>query len=285
MKKQILFLLTWLSCMSFIYAQPTSGFNYQASIRTAAGIPIPRKQVSVRFSVHDVSATGTIVYQEKQTSLITNEAGIMNAVSGKGTPSVGLFSRISWNDGIAKYLPVEVDTCGCPPSSSYVDLGTTQFNSVAYASFAATSGNGLPAGSALGEMMFFNGESWIKLPPGVSGDLMTMCNGVPTWGGCPSKPVVITRPLSSVMGTTFANGGGTVMSDGGATVTVRGVCWSEYSNPTIDHCINKTVNGSGSGGFNSAITGLNSRTTYHVRAYATNSKGTSYGADIIFGTR
>jgi hypothetical protein len=43
-----------------------------------------------------------------------------------------------------------------------------------------------------------------------------------------------------------------------------------------------TVDGTGTGPFESAITGLSPGSTYHVRAYATNSVGTAYGSDLSF---
>jgi len=42
--------------------------------------------------------------------------------------------------------------------------------------------------------------------------------------------------------------------------------------------------GDGTGSFNTAITGLAASTPYHVRAYATNAAGTSYGSDVSFTT-
>ena len=46
----------------------------------------------------------------------------------------------------------------------------------------------------------------------------------------------------------------------------------------------KTIDNAGDGQFVSNISGLNAGTTYHVRAYATNSAGTAYGADMSFTT-
>ena len=69
-------------------------------------------------------------------------------------------------------------------------------------------------------------------------------------------------------------------SDGGASVTARGVCWGTSSNPTTAG--NKTTDGSGTGVFTSSITGLTAGTLYHIRAYASNSVGTAYGDDVQF---
>lgn len=69
----------------------------------------------------------------------------------------------------------------------------------------------------------------------------------------------------------------------GAGCDERGVCWSTSPNPTISG--SHTTNGSGTGSFTSNITGLTENTKYYVRAYATDSKGTSYGAERNFTTK
>ena len=92
-------------------------------------------------------------------------------------------------------------------------------------------------------------------------------------------PVVTTAVISGITQTT-ASGGGNVSSDGGATVTVRGVCWNTTTNPAVTN--SHTSDGAGTGIFTSSITGLVASTNYHVRAYATNNAGTSYGPDVQF---
>ena len=94
-------------------------------------------------------------------------------------------------------------------------------------------------------------------------------------------PEVTTADVSEITDTT-AQCGGTITSDGGATVTARGVCWSKYQTPTIYD--NKTSDGTGESSFTSYITGLTASTTYYVRAYATNSAGTGYGSAMSFTT-
>ena len=97
----------------------------------------------------------------------------------------------------------------------------------------------------------------------------------------PVLPTVTTDDATDITQTT-ATSGGNVVSDGGATVTVRGVCWSTSSNPTTTD--NHTTDGSGIGAFVSYLTGLTPNTFYYVRAYATNSVGTAYGNEITFTT-
>lgn len=95
------------------------------------------------------------------------------------------------------------------------------------------------------------------------------------------KPTLTTTAATSITETT-ATSGGDITSEGGSAVTVRGVCWSTTQNPiaTGSH----TTDGAGTGSFTSSITGLTCGTTYYVRAYATNSAGTTYGTQISFTT-
>ena len=87
----------------------------------------------------------------------------------------------------------------------------------------------------------------------------------------------------SIITTTTATCCGNVIADGGAAVIARGVCWSTSQNPTTAN--SKTTNGTGLGTYTSNITGLSPNTTYYVRAYATNSQGTAYGAQRTFKTQ
>jgi hypothetical protein len=80
-----------------------------------------------------------------------------------------------------------------------------------------------------------------------------------------------------------AKSGGTVSSDGGSGIITRGVVWGTSANPTIS-LTTKTSDGTGVGAFQSAISGLAASTKYFVRAYATNSVGTSYGNELTFNT-
>jgi hypothetical protein len=101
----------------------------------------------------------------------------------------------------------------------------------------------------------------------------------------PTTPTVTTGSVSlSTTDNTVAISGGTVTDEGGASVTVRGICWSSVTGaPTITD--SHTSNGTRSGTFSSTLTGLSSGTTYYIRAYATNAMGTTYGPYISFVTK
>lgn len=96
------------------------------------------------------------------------------------------------------------------------------------------------------------------------------------------KAPVVGTSIISVITTTTASGGGDVITDGGSDIIARGICWSISQNPTVVD--SHTVDGTGLGIFVSSITGLSANTTYYVKAYATNSVGTSYGNEVSFET-
>ena len=73
---------------------------------------------------------------------------------------------------------------------------------------------------------------------------------------------------------------GSIMSDGGATITARGFYWGIDA----DNLENNVVSDGTANDFGANITGLNYSTTYYYKAYATNSVGTSYGEVIQFTT-
>ena len=111
-----------------------------------------------------------------------------------------------------------------------------------------------------------------------------------TTGAVTGVPTVTTSSVSSITETT-ATGGGNITSNGGATITVSGCAWSQSANPTyagggpVSGSTGQTTNGWATGGpWPCSITGLSASTLYHVRAYAQNSVGTSYGSDVTFTT-
>lgn len=66
-------------------------------------------------------------------------------------------------------------------------------------------------------------------------------------------PTVSTNSISSITGTS-AIVSSEVLTDGGATITERGICWSISENPTVNE--NKVTGGSGTGAYQCSITGL-----------------------------
>ncbi len=98
-----------------------------------------------------------------------------------------------------------------------------------------------------------------------------------------TTPTVSTTAVSSITATT-ASSGGNVSSEGGLSVTARGVVWNTTELPTVDNYDGITSDGTGTGSFTSSLTNLLGNTTYYVRAFATNSDGTAYGTQRSFST-
>ena len=95
-------------------------------------------------------------------------------------------------------------------------------------------------------------------------------------------PILTTTDITSI-NQVSAISGGEITSEGSSSVASRGVCWSTSIEPSIT-TDNKTNDGTGIGSFTSSITGLSPKTTYFVRAFATNSSGTGYGIAKSFST-
>jgi hypothetical protein len=92
--------------------------------------------------------------------------------------------------------------------------------------------------------------------------------------------VLETSIVSEVTDST-AFSGGLISSNGGSTITARGVMWdtnAAFISPE------RSSDGTGGGGFSSKLTDLFPNTTYYVRAYAINAAGTAYGNMMKFTT-
>jgi uncharacterized protein (TIGR02145 family) len=98
----------------------------------------------------------------------------------------------------------------------------------------------------------------------------------------PAKLPVVTTSTVTDISTTGAKGGGIITSEGGSPINACGVCWGLTENPSVTGSLTNDTKDAGH--FSSIINGLIPSTVYHVRAYATNSVGTGYGADSTFAT-
>ncbi|MBR4646197.1 MAG: fibrobacter succinogenes major paralogous domain-containing protein, partial [Bacteroidales bacterium] len=144
-------------------------------------------------------------------------------------------------------------------------------------------------GTQTGDIMYWDAATgtWIMMPAGSAGQVLTVENGVPVWANLPDHvtmnlPPTVTTSAPSEVTQASALCGGEVTSDGSVQLTACGVCWSTHHFPTIADA--HTENDLSVSAFTSHVTGLAHHTTYYVRAYATNSIGTTYGAEMTFTT-
>ncbi|GAI95150.1 unnamed protein product, partial [marine sediment metagenome] len=97
-------------------------------------------------------------------------------------------------------------------------------------------------------------------------------------------PTVTTQAVSDIAPVT-ATGHGNITDIGGENCTKRGVCWNKAGNPTVADSKSEETGSFGTGAFTRPMTGLMPGQLYYVRAYAYNSAGYGYGAQVEFTTK
>ncbi|MBQ7697982.1 MAG: DUF1566 domain-containing protein [Paludibacteraceae bacterium] len=103
-----------------------------------------------------------------------------------------------------------------------------------------------------------------------------------TFSSLTGLPQVTTDGVTKISATS-ATCGGSVAANSGYSVLARGICWSDKTaTPTISNEHTEEV--ATTGHFTSLMIGLERNTTYYVRAYAVNEKGTNYGETKTFTT-
>jgi len=94
---------------------------------------------------------------------------------------------------------------------------------------------------------------------------------------------VTTQDVTDIAITT-ATGNGNITDLGTPDPSAYGVCWNTSGTPTISDGVADNGAASSTGAYTVSMTSLSANTTYYVRAYATNTAGTNYGAEVSFTT-
>jgi hypothetical protein len=144
--KQLSLLFILLTMALAGMAQVPQQLNYQGVVRNSVGNAIANQNVRLRLSIRDGASAGPVVYTETRTAT-TNQFGLYNVVIGSAgaTGVVGTIAGVNWALG-TKFLQVELDPTG---GTTFVNIGTSQMQSVAYSLFAASA---LPSGPAGGSL-------------------------------------------------------------------------------------------------------------------------------------
>ncbi len=154
--KLILVVLLFIVIAQHLTAQAPQSIPYQAVVRNADGSVMANAALTLTFKMHDVAATGTVVYQETH-SLVSNDQGLVSCSVGNGTVVQGSFAGINWGSG-AKFMQVLMNA-----GNGDVDLGTQQLMSVPYALYS----NGVHVNvSATGDTLTIGGNDIVV--PGIS---------------------------------------------------------------------------------------------------------------------
>ncbi len=99
-----------------------------------------------------------------------------------------------------------------------------------------------------------------------------------------TPPIVTTNEVTNITYNSAISGGDITNNDI-IPVIVKGVVWSTSQNPTTNNNQGIVTDRTGSGAFTSKLTNLTPKTTYYLRAYATNGVGTQYGNQVSFTTK
>lgn len=139
-------LVLCVATITITWAQAPAVINYQGIARNPAGNALPFKNIKLRLTIHDGTATGLSVYSETR-ALSTNAFGLFNVGIGStgATAVTGTIASVNWSTG-NKYLQVEIDPDG---GSNFTNMGTSQLLSVPYSLFAASAA---PGGNAGGDL-------------------------------------------------------------------------------------------------------------------------------------
>ena len=140
LKTKAVIILTLIAISFSGYAQAPNLLNYQGVARNAVGNPLPNQTINLRLSVHNLSASGTVVYTETR-PITTNLGGLFSVQIGStgASSTTGSIAGVNWLTG-DKYLQVEIDPAS---NNNYLNMGTVQLISVPYAFNAATASNAL----------------------------------------------------------------------------------------------------------------------------------------------
>jgi uncharacterized protein (TIGR02145 family) len=134
----------------FLRGQAPALIPFQAIARNAAGEPLASSALNARFTMHDGTASGAVVWQELQT-VSTSALGLFTAQLGS---SVSL-TNVNW-DGGSKFIQVELDL-----GNGFIDIGTQQMLSVPYALHAGSVHLNV---SASGDTLFVGDGSYVIIP-------------------------------------------------------------------------------------------------------------------------
>jgi len=225
-------------------SQAPQTINFQRVLRNTNGEVVSNKAVSLRISILEGTITGPAVYVETHTRT-SDVGGLISFQIGGGTVISGLFGNINWGNS-AHFIQLEADFSG---GNSYVLLGTQELMSVPYALYASKTDTSVlnlttrlalelnetdtsllnlttrfltkldisdfPVGSANGNIMFFNGTSWVILAPGNEGEVLKISSGLPVWGTIGVSVFTCGTTISDIDGNSYN------------TVLIGAQCWTK----------------------------------------------------------
>lgn len=130
--KILLFVLLLISQLAFIDAQSIPGFRYQGVAFDQSGDVIKNTEIRLRFAIVDDPAN-QVMYSEMHTT-DASSTGAFAVTIGDGNLISGNFDALDWTKKNL-VLVIQIDVEG---NGQFVEMGTTEFHSVPYATHAQT---------------------------------------------------------------------------------------------------------------------------------------------------
>ena len=278
--------------------------SYQAVVRNDANELVTETTVQVAVMVLD--ASNAVQYSEIHANVQTNRNGLLSLMIGDGIPMGSTtLADVVWPGASLRTvitLPDNTTITNVTPVNSvpyalYADHVDPSMVSDAVAEYIASHNiGGEDNVQADWNETDQSSDAFIWNKPDLAdlinqinmlndridslNDVIANMDGTPTV--MPGQPTVVTGEVTNIT-TSSATCAAEIPNSGGLAVTDRGVCWSLNPNPTLTDQYVAASNG-GTGSFSVNITGLSIGSTYYVRAYATNTLGTTYGNQVVFFT-
>jgi len=218
MKKTTLLIVSIIIYCFHSSAQAPQSFKYQAVARDASGEVIANQKVGFQISILQGSESGIAVYTETHSDS-TNQFGLITLEIGTGTTSDD-FTAIDWGND-TYFIQIEMDASGgtsytlmgtsqllsvpyalhattADSAGSYTEtdpvfgtsvaVGITGTNIINWNNKLDVEVDGsitneieLPTNALAGNMAYYNGTEWTKIPNGIDSQLLTFSNSIPAW--------------------------------------------------------------------------------------------------------
>ena len=182
--KNIFLIIIMLSPLQLIFAQPDQSFVYQAVLRNPDGTPVVDNDLALEISLLAGDPAGEVVFSEVH-HVDTDHTGLVSVQVG----SINSLQEVNWNDGVL-YLEIRVNDI----VNSITELLSVPFALHAKTSSDAFSGDyadlcNLPDMNNFiyleevheGDMFYFTGEEWKRVPYIADSLALTVLNGIPQW--------------------------------------------------------------------------------------------------------
>jgi hypothetical protein len=196
---------------------------------------------------------------------------------------------LAYNSSLGKFKPVASSADGSETKvQAGINVTVTGTGTTANPYIVNSTASGsLTPGTTTGDILYWNGTTWILLHPGTTGQVLAI-NGsnIPAWQNASASnliaPTATTLAATDLQITTATLNGNVNANGLSSTVVFEwGLTTAYGSNATATQ---SPVTGTSNTAVSAPLTGLQGNTTYHYRIKATNAVNITYSSDMSFTT-